>query len=410
MAGPQEAVDTLKALARHADLILDAHLNQQGSLEKTEDNAYAIKALKSLRLLWQLEDEEQYQLSQVVTQLLDHSLRNYRRHMADEQIHSLWERLNQHLLVQYQHAKRRQLHKDQTRIAKELQECLYDLIEQLKQATLNFSYYITGGFTYITDLELRLKENERVLSRAHKMNVVLDSFHLDELEQIAGQDPLLRRLLLKHLPEVLSKCREQMVDTLHKLNALLVRLKKNVETSRLIAAFEAKYEETPGWQPDIENCQKPPTPLLLATPISLKAYANLNDVRHEAWLSGLTANLHPPQKASTAETEQPLILEDTSTLEPIAAENNRLITATEILLNEIQAQQLSIHASEAYQLLDLDCEIDHWLLSLMNAYTSLNSELRQQIRFEFLEDPDNHYTDQFWTRDILISAMTAATL
>lgn len=403
MSGMHMAIDTLKVMARHAETLFAAHMENQGTLYDTPENATAIKALRTHRLIWQLDsDADHYQMSQYVTQLLDHSLRHYRRHQADESVQSIWLRLTNHLLIQYQDAKRRSLQLEAKRLSQDLQECLHELIELMQQATLTFAYYVTGGFTYITDLELRLKENEYVLERARKLNDVLDSFKLDELQQIAGADPLLRRLLLKYLPDTLTFCRRELVDSLHKLNDLLLRLRSNVQQHRLIAAFEARYERQPGWEPSIEGIMRLPTALLKAEPWILVAYPNTDDSQHEPWLSTLASGI---RHSSPQPTDEHVLIdvEDNCFSESIQPETSPLQVAADIVFQEVIQHDLTLNASDAYQLLELDCPIDDWLLTLINALGSCTGGIEQAIQAEYIEDPDPRFPDQFWTRDIRIS-------
>jgi len=58
MARTHDAQSALKALANHAELILDAHLNRGNRIPDTDENLSALETLEHHRLIWRFRGEE----------------------------------------------------------------------------------------------------------------------------------------------------------------------------------------------------------------------------------------------------------------------------------------------------------------------------------------------------------------
>ncbi|MEZ0122695.1 MAG: hypothetical protein AB9Q22_13470 [Candidatus Reddybacter sp.] len=93
MSSGKDAEQALGALARHASLVVDSHINNHGEIENSPENDKAIKLLKKHRLVWHSDDIDEARLSNAVSMLLDNTLQNHRRHIANEAVAELWDHL-----------------------------------------------------------------------------------------------------------------------------------------------------------------------------------------------------------------------------------------------------------------------------------------------------------------------------
>jgi len=223
MARIDDAQKTLKVLANHSEAILEAHLTRGNRIPETEDSQYLLETLKHHRLILSIGDEEP-QLKKVLVQFLGHITESDRRRWASQHIDKLWEELLE-LFEQYRQAKAKVALADQERLEDEIKEILAGLIEDIRIATETFSAYLNSGFGYITDLDLRIQENRRVIERAQRLLTLFESFDILELADQAGNDPFLKRLLVKYLPATLEEGRANLAYALNQLRVLMVRLR-----------------------------------------------------------------------------------------------------------------------------------------------------------------------------------------
>ena len=258
MANLDEAVKVLKLIARNAELLVSSHLNDGGEISVTDENELLIRSLKSSRLVWQMDESESVQISSVLTRLIDHSMVNYRRHIAHEAISDLWQHITHLINDQYYPAKAKCATKDIERVTSEIQESCFELIEMVHTSTIRFSEYISSKFAFISNVDLRIKKNEQVILQAQKLNDLLNTFTFDELEMTCGSDGYLRKLFLKILSKEIEKSRRNLLNSLHQLTDLLHSLRESAEINRLLESFERKYDNDRGFAPSIESLTKYP--------------------------------------------------------------------------------------------------------------------------------------------------------
>jgi hypothetical protein len=130
MAKADDAQSALVALARHADLILDAHLNNANRIRETRENQSILESLERHRLVWQYRDDDDDSgpnLNKELVHLLAHITRAQRRRWASERIHELWSDL-QELFEDYREAKRLAAYTDKDRLESSIAEHVNMLI------------------------------------------------------------------------------------------------------------------------------------------------------------------------------------------------------------------------------------------------------------------------------------------
>jgi hypothetical protein len=278
MARTHDARSTLRALATYGDVILEANLNRGNRIALNDDNVGALETLEHHRLVWRLGDTEDLQLKNVLVRLLDHITESERRRFASAQVDRLWSDLNR-LFVDYREAKKRAAFTDKSRIESEIKECLSEIIEDIRNATDTFSSYISSGFSYITDMDLRIRKNHDVIERAGQLNSLFESFNTQDMADQAGNDPFLKRLLLKYLPAALEQGQKNLSYALNQLRLTLVRLREDQRLSKLVGGFENYFANNRGYIPSIDDLDLGhcPTPLNNVVPFAIVARGDIYD-------------------------------------------------------------------------------------------------------------------------------------
>lgn len=408
MARIDDAQKTLRILATHSEAILEAHLTQGNRIPDTPENDHLLKLLKHNRLILSIGDEDP-QLKKVLTQFLGHITESDRRRWASQHIDQIWKELID-LFDQYQDAKKKIAIADQERLEDDIKDMLSGLIEDIRIATDTFTAHINSGFSYVTDLDLRIKENERVIKRAGRLIALFDSFKILDLADHAGNDPFLKRLLLKYLPVTLQDGRQNLTYATNQLRILLVRLREDQRMNKLVGSLEAHYERNPGFEPAIDhlNLEACPQTLNSVAPFHIITAPDIYDASDETVLADLAATARSEPRAPGDTPEE----HDTATTISFEAESEHIETPVDDVESTIDAliqyilngdlQGGSIIATEALAASNFACSTPDWLATLMSGVGSLAAPERATIDVEYVSEPDPLFRDNLYIYDVIL--------
>lgn len=408
MARIDDAQKTLKVLANHSEAILEAHLTRGNRIPETEDSQYLLETLKHHRLILSIGDEEP-QLKKVLVQFLGHITESDRRRWASQHIDKLWEELLE-LFEQYRQAKAKVALADQERLEDEIKEILAGLIEDIRIATETFSAYLNSGFGYITDLDLRIQENRRVIERAQRLLTLFESFDILELADQAGNDPFLKRLLVKYLPATLEEGRANLAYALNQLRVLMVRLREDQCLNKLVGSFEAHYERNPGFEPSIDHLDLEGCPSVLnnVVPFHVVAAPDIYDPADDSELIELAASARTIDGGSTREKVPVATVQSVEfdvEGEVVEEPDDPVESIVESLIQFILSGELGdgeIVASEVLAASDLEVDMPAWLATLAAEIDALPVEEHVEIEVEYQAQPDPLYPDNLHIHDLTL--------
>ena len=410
MARTHDAQSALKALANHAELILDAHLNRGNRIPDTDENLSALETLEHHRLIWRFRGEEDQDpnLKKELIHLLVHVSGAQRRRWASEQVFDLWQSL-EGLFRDYHEAKKRAAFVDIERLEAAIRECLAEIIDDIRSATEGFVSYLNSGFGYVTDLRLRIIENEKAIERAGKLNSLFDSFNIRELAEQAGNDPFLKRLLLKHLPAALEEGRQNLAYALNQLRVMLVQMREDQRLSKLIGAFEDHFLNSPGYIPsiadlDLEAC---PPALNNPKPFPLVAYGDIYDPASDQELIELaqSARSQPRQEAAPKEPERLTSIENDLDGHAETAEQDPLDELVQQLLDMVVSGNIGAGEISAHDTLlasSLDATPATFLRAVEAQVDALPPEDRRRVELTYDAVNDPLYPDNLYIQDITL--------
>lgn len=408
MARVHDAQSTLRVLARFGGEILEAHLSYGNRLADTDENQNMLQTLEHHRLVWRIGEAEDLQLKKVLVKFLEHITETERRRYANVQVSNLWQTLSD-LFADYKAAKTRSALGDIDRLEGEIKECLAEVIEDIRNATDAFGAYINTGFAYVTDLDLRIRENKRVIEQADKLIHLFESFKLSELAEQAGSDAFLKRLLLRYLPATLEASQKDLSYSLNQLRKMLVRLRENQRLSKLVGAFESHFINHPGFEPTIEHIEFAQLPEAFNTvsPYTIRGFGDIYDPADELALIELAANARtiaitstPVQIAKAAESVNFDIAGET-----VVEDSDPVEEAIEELLQLVADGALGEHvilASDALKSIGLALDRADWLQALAAGIEVLPDGDRDYIEVRFHQTPDPVYPDNIGVYDIAL--------
>lgn len=408
MARIDDAQKTLRMLAAHSETILEAHLTQGNRVPETPENEHLLGLLKHHRLILSIGDEEP-QLKKVLIQFLGHITESDRRRWASQHIDKVWLELVE-LFEQYHEAKAKVAISDQERLEDEIKEILSGLIEDIRIATETFSAHISSGFSYVTDLDLRIRENERVIERAGRLLTLFESFNVLELADRAGGDPFLKRLLLKYLPATLEEGRQNLSYALNQLRVLLVRLREDQRMNKLVGSFEAYFQKNPGFMPSIDHLDLNGCPVTLnsVSPFHMAASPDLSESSDSAELIELAATARAKDTEPAPKTQQESIAENiefNADSEIVEEEDDEVEALIEALLQHILGTEEdigTIRASDVLAASGLDIDLATWLATLAAEIDSLPTSDRASMEVVFQSSPDPIYQGNLYIHDMSV--------
>lgn len=408
MARAHDAQSTLRTLARYGEAILEAHLRNGNRIPDSDENLSLIETLEHHRLVWRIGESEDLQLKKVLVQFLEHVTETERRRYASAQVNTLWQQLSE-LFQEYREAKRLSALNDIERLEGEIKECLADVIEDIRNATEAFAAYINTGFAYVTDLDLRIRENKRVIERAGRLITLFESFRISELAEQAGSDAFLKRLLLRYLPATLESSQKNLSYALNQLRKMLVRMREDQRLSRMVGAFEAHFLNHPGFEPSIEHLDLGQVPEALNTVASfqIRGFGDIYDPSDDYELIELAAKarsapleIEPAQVAEGVESVSFDVAGETE-----VEDNDPVEEAIEELIQLVvdgAFGERTILASQALESTGLRIDRADWLQAIVSEIESLPDGDRGFIEVTYHQTPHHIYPDNMSVFDLTL--------
>lgn len=377
MARLDDAKSALRAIMSHADLLIHACTENGGRIPVDSESGAALPSLRQHRLTFELEDDFQSaQVSRVVSDLLHHITRSYRRQLSCAAASGLVQEL-EGIVEGYRMAWYKHNSPDLRLRESEAQETVAALIDMLREITQRFVRYIHTEFSYVSDLEQRIHENRRALREAEDLNRLFDTISPSYLENQAGPIPGLQHLLVKVLRHNIGRLRQDLGSATHLLRENLAKLEKDEEALRygsLIDAFLQHYDRNPGYQPDpglLEAGIHTPPAFCRVESMELRAEPDVYDqAQHDEMRALLGSALKRTEKTSRPEEEvsrrTPVRVRDCrqSTLAVEPDQFSIAIRHFFSALPQLTAQQGRVSAVEAHRILKVPKPMDVWLMGV----------------------------------------------
>jgi len=406
MSASEDLDKFFSALRRHKTLIIETHLENNGFVSETSKNDKAVSELIKLGVFWRMDDEAgRTRLSQAFTDVLNVARRDeLRRHVNVD----IGERLSdlEDLVASYRKARRFGTIEEQDIAYRIIEEQVYSLREALSSTSRHLWKEIESKFAYVTTLELKLQENQRVIEKVKRLNENLGMLDYRTLssERFAGEDSRLRKLFTSSLIQQISNIREELVDAIYRLDAMLFSFRIQQRQGRIIQAFSIKYQREPGFSPS-NYVGQTQIPLILnqVEPISLAGHVDLDSDRDEILLTKLIQNLRkvPPQ---TVQTEKSNRIKVSDTTEDFVDDIN--LDALNLAVQEFYltaSEGESTNAMSRFDLAPDDCPKHIWLFAIASRYNMMSLEELGVFAMNYIDAPDPVFNGLRKVRDIQVS-------
>jgi hypothetical protein len=393
-------ISTLKALHKHASLIMQAY-DQGQILNETATNQPAIDELIRLRLAIRDDLAQQVRLCSVVKNLLDHSLKTIRLKLVHADIGTAIDGIL-FLINEYQRAKAANNEADKTAYLIELNETVIELSDSLISQCETIWRQIDSDFGSVSQLSSKMALNQSALEKVANILKALDYINLAELLELARNDSQLRLIINRRLQNNIGVCRELLTDASIRLNKILFNLKRLERKASLVKAFKALYQLNPSFIP-INQAEKIAIPALFRIPEALKITGNI-DHQNSDFEIDFTEMLIGLRKVITTEEKQ--------VVQPIptdADENQQEILKPSLVKTQIRQvflqvlkQDKPISGTDSLAYAPQSIAADIWLYALLAEYNGLPSNYKKQFKLYFEGEFDEVFTGNFIAHNLLL--------
>lgn len=415
MSRPEDAKRAVKSIHNHLDIILDACLQQQGKLYLSDETEKAANALLAHRLAFHLSDEDdEVIITSALADFIHFITQSHRRRVASGEVSDQWRSLEQ-AVNQYNIAKRKRNATEEEKYRRLTREVVYQLVDTMRQVATRFSEYVYNDFRSISDIEIKIRENEFALSEAEKMNTLFESISYEQLAEMAGADPFLIHLLNKLLIREVDALLREVLDAIHQLKRSLTKLMeksaKYQRQNRLIDAFISHYQNNPDFTPNFPADDRPDDALMGVEPITLSGHPDLEDPRQEETLFELATRA--AQKVKGDRNLDDHKGED-SRREKVKVQDHGLVhTSSEEEAEQASAREffnylpLALQAKEEvsarwfFEFLDIDTTLEIWLLTLISYYYEMAREDTAAFTMRYEADPVPRHSGNHLLRDVV---------
>lgn len=406
MSASEDLDKFFSALHRHKALIIETHLESNGFVNETSQNDKAVSELIKLGVLWRMDDEAgKARLSQAFTDVLNVARRDeLRRHVNVD----IGERLSglEDLVASYRKARRFGTIEEQDLAYRIIEEQVYSLREALSSTSRHLWKEIESEFAYVTTLEVKLQENQRVIEKVKRLNENLGMLDYRTLssERFAGEDSRLRKLFTGSFVQQISNIREELVDAIYRLDAMLFAFRTQQRQGRIIQAFIIKYQREPGFRPSNYAGQTQIPPLLnQVEPLTLAAHADLDSDRDEILLTQLIQNLRK-------EPQEPIYTEESKRIKVSDSADDIVekidLDALNLAVQEFYlavAEGGVVNAMSQFGLAPDACPRHIWLFAIAATHNMMSPEELAIFAMNYIDAPDPVFNGLRKVSDIQVS-------
>lgn len=405
MSRQEEARAATSALTRYIEPVCEAAFQHRGTVENTDANLTAIDSLLKNRLAFRTDDDFGVQLTGVVMRMLHHVTKTYRLRLAVGSVADMLE----HLKTDCENYRRAQVGgqiEDQQGLEADIQEQVFELVDLLRELIQQFSFWVHTEFGTFSSIDIKIAKNQEALSKIGRLNQLFAECTIVELNDMAGNDPLLSRLLMKTLKRTMDDCRQELVNIAHRLREILARLQNDRENqllNHLVDTFAQHYQRHPGFAPNIDLYSNLPDSMVKVAPLLLVAYPNLASPTDHDLLTELACQAAASISGTKPRREKPDFVPVTvGSDEPIPEQVDPIYSSVDFFFDALLSDGglHALSASEGYQQLELDVEFDIWLMVLISRYRTQDKVLANKVELEIDETPVANYSGNHVVRDL----------
>ena len=401
MSANDAGIKVLKALGKHADLIMVAYDSNQNILLETSVTANAVDELLRLRIALRDDNIGDARLNSSIKLLLDQSLKTNRLRMLNADIATAVEGVLL-LAEQYKQAKRGAFEHDRLQYLHALQDNVHELCDSLLEQTRGIWRQIDSNFNTVALLSGKIALNKSALSNVERTLKTLDLIDLSEMYQAGSSDRALRQLFHLHLPRTIELCRQDLGDAIHRLNKMLFKLNRLAARGRLVQQFRNHWDINRSFEPaDYIAGSEVPTVFNLASAMPIGGFADIHNPSQELSFSEMLTGLRKERPALEQQSVT-RISTDIADQAPLEIKLSKFKMAVRDVFFNCLKDNKPISGLESYQGAPEGIDVEIWLYALMAEYNAMDEDSRKYFSLEFEGEFDQTFSANFKAENIIL--------
>lgn len=396
--------ERLALLGKHHKALMQGYLD--GHIDETVFSEGALKKLMAARILWRPDEQQPLALRPLVSELIASMVADENRRQINADVAEKLDQIRNRVQA-YRDAQYKGDYSVAELQLQRLTEHVHDLSGQFEEAIDSLWHRLNSDFGFISNLDDKIRENERAQKQLRRLLDGLDLLDFNELIELSEGNNHLRKLLVSQLQNQLSSHHSSLLEVQKRLVQLLAKFRQQQARSLLIANMAAFLRQHPKYQPaDYPNRSELPALFNQAAAIRPQAAIALDKASERAVLAELVRALPQPNPIVLPEQHSASFVELLAD-EEIAARQQALKTDVENFYLRVIDQGGKLSALEylAQQQLDWDREI--WLYQIIAEYQALPVEEKRMFRIVRDEAPASEVNQLLLIRDIQIALKAA---
>lgn len=398
-----QGVKKLKLLAKHSELLLHSYYQQP--VDELAVGELAIRQLLDADIFWRGGDEQaSLKLSEPISQLLSHLLKDEKRRKANTDIGEFHENIR-HAVGQIIHAQQQGQFHISNHWQSQLQQEVDDLNSRIANGIKSLWYRLNTGFAFVNNLNDKIHENEKAGQEVKRWLSGLEQIDFEELIRLAGHHAELRNILVRHLQVQVSAHLNNLLEVQKRLGELLASFRQQHEKNQLVRSLVVHFQRNPQFQPS-NYAQRSEVASLFnqAKPLPPPVAISLDRFQDEDIVKQLISLLPARQanKTLTAPASAPIYLE----------ENPLVIAERKALKEDVISFFISVYKNQqAHSALDylqksaLKWADEIWLYQVIAEYQSLGLEERKCFHLHYHEAPASPSNHLWLVHDLELQAV-----
>lgn len=397
----QAGTKLLNALGRHSDLIMHAYIN--GAINESDYSRKVLDQLVQLGVLWRPDSQSPLRLKNAVRALLEGSLQDDRNRTINTNITASLASLRT-LAEHYKEALHYNRFNEAHAHIGDLTEHVYQLTESLSNSVRVLFSRINNEFGYVSSVEAKIRENELAQGQVSDLLQQLESFHFDQLSELAGSNRELRHLLVVALQQSFASAAQELSVVQARLLDLLGRFREFQGRTRLLKGFILHMEQQPDFMPsNYGNLSQVPVLFNQAENMLGVASADVNQVEHEAEYQQIVAALTDiyRRKADDEVTQRTQEIEVTAQ-GSVILEKDPIHEAVDAFFCAVIDSGQPRSALEYYIQQDLTFDEEVWIYQVIGGYQALDDDDKAFFALDPSGQVDRIFSGNFYINDVTL--------
>ncbi len=396
----QSGVEFLKALSKHADLIMKVYLRKE---IPSHYNDKALDELIAKHILWRPSSNEDLHLTKAVRNMLEFALQDVRNRQIDSSIGDQLAVIKT-TVGHYKEACNQNRLRDSDEYLKEIGQRVFGMTESLHNNLRMLWTQIHNEFALVATLSAKIRENELAQTQVNVILACLEMLDFASLSELAGNDRDLRRLLVVSLQREAESCAHELREVQQRLLTMLGRFRKIQHRSKIIRGFDLFLEQHPDYMPRCYPEYPHLTPLFnQIAPLKIRAQANVTVAAHETLFTELIQSLNIANQPAAEQPErsaQAIEIEISPEKILQISPEQQALEAFFCYLAEHQGERVS--AISYYQQIEFAWDKEFWLFGVLGYLESMGQVNRDYFDYQLTTQTDPIFNGNRLIEDVSV--------